>query len=99
VSEFWGKLAFWLVFVGFNVTFFPMHFLGLEGMPRRTFTYDATWAGTRQLLVDRRRLHPGDRSRRVLPDDDLHVLQGARTTRDPWDARTLEWSLPNPRGV
>ena len=40
VSEFWGKLSFWLIFIGFNVTFFPMHFLGLNGMPRRTFTYD-----------------------------------------------------------
>ena len=40
VSEFWGKLSFWVIFIGFNVTFFPMHFLGLNGMPRRTYTYD-----------------------------------------------------------
>ena len=36
-----GKLQFWLVFVGFNVTFFPQHMLGLLGMPRRIYTYHA----------------------------------------------------------
>src|SRR5262249_51584707 len=35
-----GKLQFWLVFLGFNVTFMPQHFLGLLGMPRRVYTYD-----------------------------------------------------------
>ncbi len=34
-----GKLQFWLVFIGFNVTFFPQHLLGLLGMPRRVYTY------------------------------------------------------------
>jgi heme/copper-type cytochrome/quinol oxidase subunit 1 len=37
-----GAWCFWLLFIGFNVTFLPMHFMGLEGMPRRVFTYDAT---------------------------------------------------------
>ncbi len=35
-----GKLIFWVILIGFNVTFFPMHFLGLNGMPRRIYTYD-----------------------------------------------------------
>jgi heme/copper-type cytochrome/quinol oxidase subunit 1 len=34
-----GRLQFWLFFIGFNVTFFPMHLLGLHGMPRRVWTY------------------------------------------------------------
>src|SRR5690606_11292668 len=41
MSERLGKLHFWLSFVGFNLTFFPMHFIGLLGMPRRVYTYDA----------------------------------------------------------
>src|ERR1041385_8645810 len=40
-SEALGQLAFWLLLVGFNVTFFPMHLLGLYGMPRRVYTYGA----------------------------------------------------------
>ena len=47
MSERLGKWAFWLIFVGFNLTFFPMHILGLQGMPRRIYTYqpDMPWHG------------------------------------------------------
>jgi cytochrome c oxidase subunit I+III len=40
-----GRWNFWLIFIGFNVAFFPMHLLGLQGMPRRVYTYPARWAG------------------------------------------------------
>ena len=47
LSERLGRWAFWLMFVGFNVAFFPMHITGLIGMPRRVYTYPAGSAGTR----------------------------------------------------
>ena len=47
MSETLGKINFWLLFIGFNLTFFPMHQLGLKGMPRRVYTYlpDMGWDG------------------------------------------------------
>jgi cytochrome c oxidase subunit 1 len=96
-SEFWGKLSFWIIFVGFNVTFFPMHFLGLNGMPRRTFTYDANmgWnSGNMVATIGAFILALG-----IFIYFTAMVytfFRGEKTGRDPWDARTLEWSLPNP---
>ena len=58
LSERLGKLGFWLMFVGFNVAFLPMHMTGLIGMPRRVYTYPAElgW-GTLNHRFDRRRVH------------------------------------------
>jgi cytochrome c oxidase subunit 1 len=97
VSEFWGKVAFWLVFIGFNVTFFPMHFLGMEGMPRRTFTYDGNmgWnVGNYTATIGSFILAIGVAVYFVTMI--YTFFKGEVTTKDPWDARTLEWSLPNP---
>jgi cytochrome c oxidase subunit 1 len=92
-----GKLHFWLMFIGFNVTFFPMHFLGLNGMPRRVYTYQAgnnfefwnqfqTWGS---LLLGFSFL--------VFI---WNVWKSMRVPRnapaDPWRGATLEWTIPSP---
>ncbi len=97
VSDDWGQRSFWVIFAGFNVTFFPMHFLGLNGMPRRTFTYDgnmgwntANYVSTIGAFI----LGLGIALYFVVI---IHAyFRGRPAGRDVWDGRTLEWSLPNP---
>ena len=97
INEFWGKLSFWVVFIGFNATFFPQHFLGLNGMPRRTYTYDANmgWA-TANFLSSVGALILGTGIGIYFSVMIYTYFKGERVGRDVWDARTLEWSLPNP---
>ncbi len=97
VPEFWGKLSFWIIFVGFNTTFFPMHFLGLNGMPRRTWTYDANMCwndGNFIATIGAYTLGLG-----VFTYFAVLIytyFKGEKCGNDPWDARTLEWSIPSP---
>ena len=56
-----GKIHFWLTFIGFNVTFGPMHWVGLEGMPRRVADYAEKFAGWNLFVIDRRRSCSGSR--------------------------------------
>jgi cytochrome c oxidase subunit I len=97
IPERWGKLSFWIIFVGFNLTFFPMHFLGLNGMPRRTFTYDPNlgWDGP-NFIATIGSLILGTGLLAYFAIVAHSAQRGARAKRDPWDARTLEWSIPQP---
>ena len=92
-----GKLNFWLSFIGMNLTFFPMHFLGLDGMPRRIYTFDAEmgwnlWNGAASvgavLLATSILI--------FIVNVVRSVKQGEVAGADPWDARTLEWSISSP---
>ena len=97
VSEFWGKLSFWVIFIGFNVTFFPMHFLGLNGMPRRTFTYDSNMGwNTPNFIATIGAFMLGIGIFIYFVVMVYTYFKGQRIGKDAWDARTLEWSLPVP---
>jgi cytochrome c oxidase subunit 1 len=97
VSEFWGKLSFWIIFIGFNTTFFPMHFLGLNGMPRRTAVYDGNMGwNTPNMIATIGAFILGLGIATYFITMIYTYFKGEKSTRDPWDGRTLEWSLPNP---
>ena len=92
-----GKLNFWLMFIGMNITFFPQHFLGMDGMPRRIYTYDADmgwnlWNGVStagSLLLAFSILI-------FIHNVVISLRKGKIAGSDPWDARTLEWSISSP---
>ncbi|MGE3833396.1 MAG: cytochrome c oxidase subunit I [Acidimicrobiia bacterium] len=92
-----GRWNFWLLFVGVNVAFFPMHIVGLLGMPRRIYTYadDLGWGiwnliSTIGVLI-------------IVPGIAVFVVNVVRSYRkgehagnNPWDADTLEWAVASP---
>ena len=97
VPEFWGKLSFWIIFIGFNCTFFPMHFLGLNGMPRRTWTYDANMGWNEGNLIATLGAYLlGIGIFTYFAVIVYTYFKGEKCGNDPWDARTLEWSIPSP---
>lgn len=97
LSERLGRWNFWLLFVGFNLTFFPMHQLGLKGMPRRVYTYSAEMGwGTLNLLVTVGAFL-------LLLGGLVFIGNVIRSWRygpaagdNPWEADTLEWSTSSP---
>ena len=92
-----GKVSFWLTFVGFNLTFFPLHITGLQGMPRRVYTYAETtgWETTQALAnVGTVILTTGLLT--TLGAVIWHVRHGRRSGPDPWGGDTLEWHLSSP---
>jgi cytochrome c oxidase subunit I len=92
-----GVVSFWLVFVGFNVTFFPMHIAGLLGMPRRVYTYEGGlgWDFLNMLsTVGAFLLAVGLIV--VLVNVIRALLRGPAAPADPWAGDTLEWMTSSP---
>jgi cytochrome c oxidase subunit I len=92
-----GKLNFWLVFIGFNLTFFPQHLLGLMGMQRRIYTYDRGGLFEAYNLVST--IGAGVMAIGILAffvNVVVTARSGARAGNDPWQADTLEWYTASP---
>lgn len=92
-----GTTAFWLIFAGFNLTFFPMHLTGLLGMTRRTYTYSPELGWDALNLAS----SIGGFLQAIgfavfLLDVILHVRLGRGAPRNPWGAGTLEWAIATP---
>ncbi|NJK79893.1 MAG: cytochrome c oxidase subunit I [Chloroflexaceae bacterium] len=92
-----GMIQFWTMFIGMNVTFFPMHILGLLGMPRRYFDYPAGrgWeiyniiATVGAFLVALSALL-------FIINVVISLTRGERASDDPWEGNTLEWATSSP---
>jgi heme/copper-type cytochrome/quinol oxidase subunit 1 len=94
-----GKAHFWLLFVGFNLTFLPMHMLGLLGMVRRVYTYQhgGLWETYNLISTIGSGIMAVGMLVFVWNIVRAHVLrQGVRAPNDPWLADTLEWYTTSP---
>jgi len=99
LSEFWGWISWALLFVGVNVTFFPMHFLGAMGMPRRTWQYGLGVGYDFWNLIatiGAFTIATGFLVTLVSAIHNALTGSGEAVGEDPWDAATLEWSMPSP---
>jgi heme/copper-type cytochrome/quinol oxidase subunit 1 len=97
LSESLGKVHFWLFFLGFHLTFFPQHFLGLMGLPRRYFTYMPGYGlETGNFLSSIGAFLQGVALIVFL----INIIVTSRKPKDagndPWDGFTLEWTIPSP---
>ena len=97
LNEKLAKASFWLVFVGFNVTFLIQHSLGLEGMPRRIYEYGTTtgWQ-TENLISTAGSFIFGIGLLMVAWNFGRSISRGAKAGPDPWQGNTLEWFTPSP---
>ncbi|HZX69794.1 MAG TPA: cytochrome c oxidase subunit I [Rhodanobacter sp.] len=100
MNETLGKWSFWVMFVGFNVGFFPMHILGLEGMPRRIYTYASSqgWGGWNLVSTI------GSYVFAIgillfLINFWTSLKRGRVAGNNPWHAASLEWSTSSPPPV
>ena len=94
-NETLGRWHFWLMFIGFNLTFMPMHWLGLQGMPRRVATYDDRFADLNMFIS----------AASGLMTIGIVIffynminswIRGPKAPWNPWRGRTLEWLVSSP---
>jgi cytochrome c oxidase subunit I+III len=92
-----GKASFWVMFIGFNVTFLPMHWMGFFGMPRRIYTYP------KELGLDADNIVATIGAFLIALAVLLFIINVFRSLRkgdpapgNPWEGQTLEWSVPSP---
>ena len=97
MSERLGKWQFWIAFIGFEVAFFPMHQLGLEGMPRRVYTYSesAGW-GNLNLVASIGAAMFAFSVLLFIINVFMSYRRGVPAGENPWNASTLEWAVPSP---
>jgi len=100
LNERLGKWSFWIMFIGFNVTFFVMHALGLSGMPRRIYTYQPGlgWS-TYNLISTIGSFILGFGILLTIINVVRSLKHGAIAGPDPWKGNTLEWFTTSPPPV
>jgi cytochrome c oxidase subunit 1 len=101
LNEKWGKSVFWIMLVGFNLTFFPMHILGMQGMSRRIYTYSEgqgfdLWNMVSTIGAFTIALSVLLFFINIWVSHRDHKRNGVAVGPDPWDARSLEWSIQSP---
>jgi cytochrome c oxidase subunit 1 len=90
-----GKIHFWLTFVGFNVTFFPMHWIGLRGMPRRVADYAPEFANW-NMVISIASFLLGASTLVFVYNMIASWRRGEPAPDNPWRALTLEWQVSSP---
>ena len=100
MNERLGKASFWVMFIGFNLTFFVQHALGLSGMPRRVYTYapDLGWS-TYNLISTIGSFILGVGILMTVVNLARSYKHGAIAGPDPWKGNTLEWFISSPPPV
>ncbi len=92
-----GQVGFWVIFVGTNLLFFPMHIVGLLGMPRRVYTYQSGLGWTAYNLAETIGGYITAVGILLLFGNLVwSYLRGEAAGPDPWHGATLEWTVPSP---
>ena len=95
MSETMGNWHFWLTFIFLNITFFPMHFLGLMGMPRRIADYNPIYADM-NLIATIGAIGFGLAQILIIINVFYSLKKGKKAPANPWKGETLEWTIPSP---